>query len=310
MEFKHIPVMLNEVITGLNIKENGIYVDATIGGSGHSKEIVKLLKDGKLIGIDQDINAIKKSSETLQEYKEKVVLIHRNYKDIKNVISELGITKVDGILADLGVSSHQLDTAIRGFSYNLDAPLDMRMDVSKEFSAWNVVNEYSLEELTDIFYKYGEERWSKRIAEFIIQERKTKSIDTTFELVDIIKKAIPKKVRQSGHHPAKRIFQAIRIEVNNELGVLENSIDDMVDLLNVGGRLVIITFHSLEDRVVKDKFKELSTGCICPKEFPVCICNHEKKVEIITKKPILPSDEEMKVNPRSHSAKLRIVERI
>ncbi|HPP31968.1 MAG TPA: 16S rRNA (cytosine(1402)-N(4))-methyltransferase RsmH, partial [Soehngenia sp.] len=227
-----------------------------------------------------------------------------------NVLAELGISKVDGILVDLGVSSHQLDTAQRGFSYNLDAPLDMRMDTSRDFSAWNVVNQYSLEELTDIFYKYGEEKWAKRIAEFIVEERKVKPIETTFELVSIIKKAIPKKVRQTGHHPAKKVFQAIRIEVNNELGVLENTIEDMVDVLNIGGRLVIITFHSLEDRLVKDKFKELNTSCVCPKELPVCVCNHVKKIEIITKKPILPTSDEINENPRSHSAKLRIAERI
>ncbi|TJX68707.1 16S rRNA (cytosine(1402)-N(4))-methyltransferase RsmH [Soehngenia saccharolytica] len=310
MEFKHIPVMLNEVINGLNIKENGIYVDATIGGAGHSIEIAKRLKNGKLIGIDQDIDAIDKSSKTLDEYKEKVILVHRNYSEIKTVLTELGISKVDGILVDLGVSSHQLDTAQRGFSYNLDAPLDMRMDTTRDFSAWNVVNEYSLDELTNIFYKYGEEKWAKRIAEFIVQERKNKSIDTTLELVSIIKKAIPKKVRQSGHHPAKKVFQAIRIEVNNELEVLENTIEDMVDALNEGGRLAIITFHSLEDRLVKDKFRELNTDCICPKDLPVCVCNHVKKIEIITKKPILPSDDEIVENPRSHSAKLRIAERI
>jgi 16S rRNA (cytosine1402-N4)-methyltransferase len=310
MEFKHIPVMLNEVINGLNIKENGIYVDATIGGAGHSIEIVRKLKSGILIGIDQDINAINRSSTILEEYKEKVILVHRNYSEIKSVLAGLGFTKVDGILVDLGVSSHQLDTAQRGFSYNLDAPLDMRMDTSRDFSAWNVVNQYSLEELTNIFYKYGEEKWAKRIAEFIVQERKVKPIETTFELVSVIKKAIPKKVRQTGHHPAKKVFQAIRIEVNNELEVLENTIEDMVDVLNIGGRLAIITFHSLEDRLVKDKFRELNTSCICPKEFPVCVCNHVKKIEIITKKPILPTSDEINENPRSHSAKLRIAEKI
>ncbi|TFZ40089.1 16S rRNA (cytosine(1402)-N(4))-methyltransferase RsmH [Soehngenia longivitae] len=310
MEFKHIPVMLNEVINGLNIKENGIYVDATIGGAGHSIEIVRKLKSGILIGIDQDINAINRSSTILEEYKEKVILVHRNYSEIKSVLAGLGFTKVDGILLDLGVSSHQLDTAQRGFSYNLDAPLDMRMDTSRDFSARNVVNQYSLEELTNIFYKYGEEKWAKRIAEFIVQERKVKPIETTFELVSVIKKAIPKKVRQTGHHPAKKVFQAIRIEVNNELEVLENTIEDMVDVLNIGGRLAIITFHSLEDRLVKDKFRELNTSCICPKELPVCVCNHVKKIEIITKKPIQPTSDEINENPRSHSAKLRIAERI
>lgn len=310
MEFKHIPVMLDEVINGLNIKENGIYVDATIGGAGHSIEIVRKLKSGILIGIDQDINAINRSSTILEEYKDKVILVHRNYSEIKSVLAELGLTKVDCILVDLGVSSHQLDTAQRGFSYNLEAPLDMRMDTSKDFSAWNVVNQYSLDELTNIFYKYGEEKWAKRIAEFIVQERKIKPIETTFELVSVIKKAIPKKVRQTGHHPAKKVFQAIRIEVNNELEVLENTIEDMVDVLNIGGRLAIITFHSLEDRLVKDKFRELNTSCICPKEFPVCVCNHVKKIEIITKKPIQPTSDEINENPRSHSAKLRIAERI
>ena len=310
MEFHHISVLLNECIEGLNIKENGIYVDGTLGGAGHSAEIVKRLTTGRLIGIDQDTNAIKAAEKRLEEYKDKVTLVHDNFSNIKAVFSQLGIEKADGFLLDIGVSSHQLDEAERGFSYMHDAPLDMRMNRDNSFSAYNVVNEYSEDELSEIIYKYGEERWSKRIAQFIVAERKQKPIETTFELVDIIKKAVPKGARKDGPHPAKRTFQAIRIEVNGELEILERTIDDMTELLNPGGRLCIITFHSLEDRIVKNAFRKQENPCTCPPEFPVCVCGKKKRANVITRKPILPSDEELEFNHRSRSAKLRILERI
>lgn len=310
MEFHHISVLLNEVLEGLNIKEDGIYVDGTLGGAGHSLEIVKRLSTGKLIGIDQDTNALEKSKDVLKDHMDKVVLVHSNYVNIKEVLNDLNIDKVDGILLDLGVSSHQLDTEERGFSHNKDAPLDMRMDTSREFSAWNVVNQYSEEELTRILYQYGEEKWAKRIAEFIVKERSEKPIETTLQLVSAIKKAIPKKVRMEGHHPAKKTFQAIRIEVNGELDVLKTAITHMVECLNPGGRLAIITFHSLEDRIVKDEFKELFKDCICPPEMPQCICDKKREINIITRKPIVPSKEELEINPRSRSSKLRVAEKI
>lgn len=310
MEFHHVSVLLDEVIEGLNIKEEGIYVDGTLGGAGHSKEIVKRLRSGKLIGIDQDLNALDKASEVLREYKKNIILKHNNYENIDKVLEEIGIKKVDGILLDLGVSSHQLDEVSRGFSHNKDAPLDMRMDSTSPFSAWDVVNKYSQKELETIIWNYGEDRWAKRIAQFIVEERKNKAIDTTFELVSTIKKAIPKAVRMEGHHPAKKTFQAIRIEVNRELEVLANSIEKMVQCLNPGGRLVIITFHSLEDRIVKEAFKELFKDCICPPEFPECKCDKKREIQIITRKPITPSDKELQDNPRSRSAKLRIAQKL
>jgi 16S rRNA (cytosine1402-N4)-methyltransferase len=309
MEFHHVSVLLDEVLEGLDIKEDGIYVDGTLGGAGHSKEIVKRLTTGRLVGIDQDENALEKSREVLKEYMDKVDLVHSNYVNIKEVLENLNIEKVDGILLDLGVSSHQLDTEERGFSHNKDAALDMRMDTTSEFSAWDVVNTYSVEELTRIFLEYGEEKWGKRIAEFIVEERSEKPIDTTLELVTVIKKAIPKKVRMEGHHPAKKTFQAIRIEVNGELDVLKRAIWDMVQCLKPGGRLAIITFHSLEDRIVKEEFKELYKDCICPPEFPTCICDKRREIKIITKKPIVAGKEELNHNPRSRSAKLRVAER-
>lgn len=310
LKFEHIPIMLNEVINGLNIKENGIYVDGTIGGAGHSIEIVKRLKSGRLIGIDQDTNAIAKASEVLKDYKDKVQIVHDNFSNIKEVLNNLNIKKIDGILLDLGVSSHQLDEEERGFSYNKDAHLDMRMDMSKPFSAWDVVNKYSEKELENILWNYGEEKWAKRIAQFIVEERKLHPINTTLDLVTVIKKAIPKGARASGHHPAKKSFQAIRIEVNKELEILKSAIVDATRLLNPGGRICIITFHSLEDRIVKDTFKELNQSCICPPEIPVCICNKKKELNIITRKPIEPSIEEINSNQRSRSAKLRIGERV
>ncbi|MDX9918135.1 MAG: 16S rRNA (cytosine(1402)-N(4))-methyltransferase RsmH [Gudongella sp.] len=310
MEFHHVSVMLNEVIDALNIKPDGIYVDGTLGGAGHSKEIVKKLTTGRLIGIDQDTAALRKSEEVLADYMDKVTLVHGNYSYIKSILRVNSVDKVDGILLDLGVSSHQLDTEERGFSYNKDAPLDMRMDTTAGMTAWDVVNNYTEEELEKIIWDYGEEKWAKRIAKFIVEDRKEKPIDTTLELVTTIKKAIPKKVRAEGHHPAKKTFQAIRIEVNDELGVLTRAINDMADCLVPGGRLAIITFHSLEDRIVKEAFRELYRDCVCPPELPVCVCDKVREIEIITRKPLEPSKEELNVNPRSRSAKLRVAEKL
>ena len=310
MEFHHVSVLLNEVLEGLNIKEDGVYVDGTLGGAGHSLEIVKRLKSGILVGIDQDEFALNKAGQVLDEFKDRVKLIHNNYENIDKVLEELGLGQVDGILLDLGVSSHQLDEESRGFSHNKDAPLDMRMDNTADLTAWDVVNKYSKEDLEKIIWDYGEDRWAKRIAEFIVNERMEKPIDTTLELVTVIKKAIPKAVRMEGHHPGKKTFQAIRIEVNRELEVLKNSIDKMVDLLKPGGRLVIITFHSLEDRIVKEAFKELFKDCICPPGFPQCICDKKREIKIITRKPIVAGSKELELNPRSRSAKLRIAEKL
>lgn len=310
MEFKHVSVLLNECIDNLNIKKDGIYVDCTMGGAGHSKEIAKRLSgNGRLICFDQDINAINVAKERLAEFGDKVTIVHSNFENIKEEIEKLEIDGIDGVLADLGVSSHQLDEASRGFSYMNDAALDMRMDNRCKYSAWDVVNEYSEEELHRIIKEYGEENWAKRIAKFIVEAREEKSIDTTYELVEIIKKAIPKKARIDGPHPAKRTFQAIRIEVNNELGVISKMIDDAVSIMNPAGRICIITFHSLEDRIVKKEFKYLSLDCICPAEMPFCQCDKKSEVKIITRKPILPTAEEIEVNPRSRSAKLRVAEK-
>lgn len=309
MEFHHISVLLNECIESLNIKPDGIYVDGTLGGAGHSYEICKRLTTGRLIGIDQDMNAINAATERLKEFKDKVTLVHSNFSNVKQVFEDLGIEKADGFLLDIGVSSHQLDEAERGFSYMQDAPLDMRMDTSRSLSAYEVVNEYSEKDINDIIFEYGEERWAKRIAEFIVAERKIKPIETTFELVDVIKKAVPKGARKDGPHPAKRTFQAIRIEVNGELDVLKTAINDMTDLLNPEGRLAIITFHSLEDRIVKNEFRKQENPCTCPREFPVCVCGKKSKGRVVTRKPILPSDEELSANHRARSAKLRVFER-
>ena len=310
MEFHHVSVLLNEVIEGLDIKEDGIYVDGTLGGAGHSLEIVKMLSTGKLIGIDQDLNALEKAKEVLEDFTEKIILIHNNYENIDQVLRELNVEKVDGILLDLGVSSYQLDEESRGFSHNKDAPLDMRMDSTSPLTAWDIVNKYTQKELEDIIWNYGEDRWAKRIAEFITNERSINPINTTLELVTVIKKAIPKAVRMEGHHPAKKTFQAIRIEVNKELEVLENSIEKMISLLKPGGRLAIITFHSLEDRIVKEAFKKLYMDCVCPSNFPKCICNKKREINIITRKPIKPTDKEIESNPRSRSAKLRIAQKL
>ena len=312
MNFEHVSVLLNECIEGLNIKADGVYVDCTLGGGGHSSQIVKRLSDkGMLIGIDQDSNAIAAASERLKDYTN-VKYVHDNFSNIENIIEslDLGQESVDGFLLDLGVSSHQLDEAERGFSYNHDAPLDMRMDIRSPLSAYKVVNEYSMDELNRIIREYGEERWAKRIAQFIVQEREIKPIETTFELVSVIKKAVPKGARADGPHPAKRTFQAIRIEVNNELGILEDTINSMVDILKSGGRICIITFHSLEDRIVKNVFRNLENPCTCPRDFPICVCGKKPKVKVITRKPIAPSKEELEVNHRSRSAKLRIVEKL
>lgn len=310
MNFEHKSVLLNEVIDGLNIKENGIYVDGTLGGAGHSLEVVKRLTTGKLIGIDQDLNALNKAAEVLSEYKDRIELVHSNYENIDQVLLDLNIDKVDGILLDLGVSSHQLDEESRGFSHNKDARLDMRMDETSSFTAWDVVNNYTEEELEKIIWNYGEDRWARRIAKFIVEERAKEPIDTTLQLVTVIKKAIPKDARKEGHHPAKKTFQAIRIEVNRELDVLIDSIPKMVRLLNPEGRLCIITFHSLEDRIVKEGFKELFVDCVCPSHLPKCICTKEREINIVTRKPIGPSKEELEENPRSRSAKLRIAEKL
>jgi len=310
MNFEHISVLLNEVLESLNIKEDGIYVDGTLGGAGHSLQIVKRLTTGKLIGIDQDQNALEKAGQVLEEYKDKVILVKNNYENIDKVLEELGIEAIDGMLLDIGVSSHQLDEETRGFSYNKDAPLDMRMDMTSDFSAWDVVNKYDQKELEQIIWDYGEDRWAKRIAEFIIAERKEKPINTTLELVTAIKKAIPKQVRDEGNHPARKTFQAIRIEVNRELDVLTKVIPKISNVLKPDGRLAIITFHSLEDRIVKESFKDLYKNCICPSEFPQCICDKTREIEIITRKPIIPTKEEIELNPRSRSAKLRVAEKL
>ena len=310
MEFKHVSVLLNECIEGLKIKENGIYVDGTLGGGGHSSEILKnLSNEGLLIGVDQDKDALKAASARLQNYKN-VKYVHNNFYNIDSILNELGIEKIDGMLMDLGVSSYQLDTGDRGFSYMKDAPLDMRMNRENSLSAYDVVNNYDEEEIYRIIRDYGEEKFARRIARFIVENREKKAIETTLELVDIIKAAIPAKARREGPHPAKRTFQAIRIEVNSELSILNKAIEDGVNRLNKGGRMAIITFHSLEDRIVKIKFKELATACTCPKEFPICVCGGKAKVKIISRKAIEPSKEEVDENPRSRSAKLRVIEKI
>ncbi len=311
MNFKHVSVLLDECIDNLDIKEDGIYVDGTMGGAGHSLQICEKLSDkGRLIGIDQDKNAHIKAKEILKKHIHKVTFVHDNFSNIDNILKELNIDKIDGVLLDLGVSSHQLDEKERGFSYMQDAVLDMRMDIRQEKDAKFIVNNYSEEELNDIIHNYGEERWAKRIAKFIVEERKEKEIVTTQDLVTIIKKAIPKGVRMDGPHPAKRTFQAIRIEVNNELGILKKTIKDTVNNLNEEGRLCIITFHSLEDRIVKNEYRYLFSNCECPKELPICMCSKKREIDIITRKPILPSKEELDCNHRSRSAKLRVCKKI
>ena len=310
MEFSHKSVLLNETIDALKIKPDGIYVDGTLGGGGHSYEICKRLSGkGRLIGIDQDAAAIEAASERLGEFKDRVTIIRSNYCEMRAQLNSIGITSVDGIILDLGVSSYQLDTAERGFTYREDVPLDMRMDQRQARTAKDIVNEYSEMELYRIIRDYGEDKFAKNIAKHIVQARQEKPLETTGELIRAIKAAIPMKVRAVGGHPAKKTFQAIRIELNNELGVLRDSLDDMIDLLNDEGRLCIITFHSLEDRIVKSSFRKNENPCTCPSHFPVCVCGKVSKGKVITRKPILPSEEELAVNSRSKSAKLRIFER-
>ncbi|HHY91373.1 MAG TPA: 16S rRNA (cytosine(1402)-N(4))-methyltransferase RsmH [Clostridiales bacterium] len=311
MNFEHVPVMFEETISNLHIRSNGIYVDATLGGGGHASGICEHLDDdGVLIGIDQDIDALNAAQKKLAPYRNRKIFVHENFSNIKKILAEKRINGIDGAILDLGVSSYQLDEVERGFSYMQDTLLDMRMDRTKDFTAEDVVNEYSEERLADIIWKYGEERWAKRIANFIVKEREIRRIRTTGQLVDIIKKAIPASARRSGPHPAKRTFQAIRIEVNNELEILEKGLQDFIDVLNPGGRICVISFHSLEDRIVKNVFKESSTGCICPPEYPVCNCNRKANFKVITKKPIVASTKEIEKNPRSRSAKLRVGEKI
>ena len=312
MEFKHKSVLLEETIESLAIKPDGIYVDGTLGGAGHGYEVCKRLSSkGRFIGIDQDTDAIKAATDKLSVFKDKVQIdiVKSNYHEISNVLNSLGVEKVDGILLDIGVSSYQLDNAERGFTYKVDAPLDMRMDKSNSMTAKDIVNGYSEMELFRVIRDYGEDKFAKNIAKHIVKTREKKEIETTGELIEAIKAAIPAKIQATGGHPAKKTFQAIRIEVNKELEVLEDSIDRMIDLLNDGGRLSIITFHSLEDRIVKNKFRDNENPCICPKNFPVCVCGKKSKGIVVTRKPIIPSDEEIGANKRSKSSKLRAFER-
>lgn len=309
MAFEHKSVLLEETIDNLKIKPEGKYVDGTLGGGGHSFEIAKNLKDGLLIGIDQDEAAIEAASQRLSEYKDKVKIVRSNYCEIRQVLQQLDILQVDGILLDLGVSSYQLDTLERGFSYREDAPLDMRMDLRNEQTAKDIVNGYSEMELFRIIRNYGEDKFAKNIAKHIVRMREMKPFETTYDLTEAVKAAIPMKLRVNISHPEKRTFQAIRIELNKELEVLKNTLNDMIDLLSPGGRLCIITFHSLEDRIVKDCFKTNENPCVCPPTFPVCVCGKKSKGKNISRKPILPSEEELEYNKRSKSAKLRVFEK-
>lgn len=306
MEFNHVTVLLNETVDSLSVKRGGIYADFTLGGGGHTSLILE--RGGRVVGIDRDITAIKNARKRFQE--ENFIPVHDNFSNIKNIAHNLGIDGFDGIIADLGVSSPQLDDASRGFSYMQDAPLDMRMDNRDSLTAKDIVNSYSSEELFRIISTYGEERWASRIVNFILQERSKKTIETTFELVNIIKAAIPLSARKDGPHPAKRTFQAIRIEVNGELKILEQAVRDGAELLKKGGRMSVITFHSLEDRIVKTTFASLEKGCICPKDFPVCVCGNKPMVKSVTRKPLVPSEKELELNPRARSSKLRTIEKI
>ena len=310
MAFEHKSVLLYETVDSLNIRPDGIYVDGTLGGGGHAYEVCRRLGEhGRLIGIDQDADAIAAATKRLEPFADKVTVVRSNYENIASVLHELGIEKVDGIYLDLGVSSYQLDTASRGFTYREDAPLDMRMDQRNTQTAADIVNTYSEMELYRIIRDYGEDRFAKNIAKHIVRQRQEKPYETTGELIETIKAAIPAKIRATGGHPAKRTFQAIRIELNHELDVLNCSIDTMIDLLNPGGRLSIITFHSLEDRIVKKRFRDNENPCICPPEFPVCMCGRKSKGTVITRKPIVPGEEELEYNKRSKSYKLRVFER-
>ena len=311
MEFNHTSVLLNETIEELHIKPDGIYVDGTLGGGGHAYEVCKRLgEQGRFVGIDQDADAICAASKRLEEFKDKVTIVRSNYSNMKQVLSELGITKVDGIVLDLGVSSFQLDTPERGFTYRVeDAPLDMRMDDRQTLTAKEIVNTYSEMELFRIIRDYGEDRFAKNIAKHIVAEREKNPIETTGQLNAIIRGAIPKKVQVTGGHPSKRTYQALRIELNHELDVLQDNLDTMIDLLKNEGRICIITFHSLEDRIVKSNFKKNENPCTCPSNFPVCVCGNKSKGHVVSRKPILPSDEELEKNTRSKSAKLRAFEK-
>lgn len=310
MEFKHTTVLLDETVDGLNVKPDGIYVDGTLGGGGHAYQVCKRLTGkGSIIGIDQDEEALKAAGTRLEDFGDKVTLIRSNYKDMQVKLLEIGVDKVDGIILDLGVSSYQLDNKERGFSYREDAPLDMRMDNRQEKTAKDIVNTYSEMDLYHVIRDYGEDKFAKNIAKHIVAEREQRSIDTTGQLVEIIKQAIPMKVRKKAGHPAKKTFQALRIELNRELEVLRDSLDSMIEILNPEGRICIITFHSLEDRIVKNIFRTAENPCICPPEFPVCVCGRASKGKVTTRKPILPSAEEIAENSRSKSAKLRIFER-
>lgn len=310
LEFHHISVLRDETIKALVTNPDGIYVDCTLGGSGHAKCVIEHLSEkGRFIGIDQDIEAIMVAKERLLGALCQIDIVQSNFKDLEKILNNLNITKIDGIMFDLGVSSHQIDVAERGFSYMHDAPLDMRMNKEAALSAYDVVNTYDEEDLARIIYEYGEDRWAKRIAQFIVEERKNKPIESTGEVVEIIKKAIPAAARKEGGHPAKRTFQAIRIEVNNELGILENTFKTAVRYLNKGGRICVITFHSLEDRITKQTFQSLAKGCICPPRLPVCVCNHKPEIKVVGK-PKTATSEELENNLRARSAKLRVAEKI
>ena len=310
MEFKHVSVMLEESLNALALNQVGIYVDGTLGGAGHSFHILTRTDKAKLIGIDRDDDALKAAGERLACFGERAILKKGNFADVKRLVREAGFDGIDGGLLDLGVSSYQLDNGERGFSYNHDARLDMRMDRSGGISAYEVVNTYSKEQLTKIFRDYGEEKFSAQIAQKIVQAREEKPVETTFELVELIKLGIPAKARREGGHPAKRTFQAIRIEVNNELGILRDAVCDFFDLLKPGGRLAIITFHSLEDRIVKTAFNDFCKGCTCPPDFPICVCGNKPKGKLVFKKPVTASEDELEVNSRSSCAKLRAIEKL
>ena len=310
MAFQHTSVLLEETIDGLAVKPDGIYVDATLGGGGHAFEVCSRLNgNGRFIGIDQDAAAIEAAGERLKDFGEKVTIIRSNYRELKSVLRSIGVEKVDGIVLDLGVSSYQLDTAERGFSYRADASLDMRMDQRQQTTAKDIVNTYSETELYRVIRDYGEDKFAKNIAKHIVMEREKNPIETTGQLNEVIRRAIPMKFQKNGGHPSKRTFQAIRIELNRELEVLRESLDEMIDMLNPGGRICIITFHSLEDRIVKSAFRKNEDPCTCPSHFPVCVCGNVSKGKVITRKPILPGEEELENNSRSKSAKLRIFER-
>lgn len=311
MEFHHVSVLLNEVIKYLDLRQGGTYVDCTLGGGGHSLEILERIQPGgRVIGIDQDPNALEAARQKLARFEASITLVHSNFFRLREIADSIGLTGVDGILFDLGVSSHQLDVGERGFSYMQDAPLDMRMNPEDPVSAKQLVNQLDEEELTRIIKDYGEERWARRIAKFVIEARQTKTIESTVELVEIIKKAIPAEARRDGPHPAKRTFQALRIAVNDELNRFKKTLQDAADILKPGGRVCVISFHSLEDRITKEVFRELALDCICPPGFPVCRCDKQRLVKVVTSKPVLPSPEELAVNPRARSAKLRAAEKV